>query len=551
MYYRSVRQKIVMLLGAISCLVIVAFSGLLGVLLWQMTESLYGRQAELVISLQRTVDQNGQVMSTMLNDYTLWDEMYTFAERVDSVYGVAGDKAIPEPDLLWAKDNIGTVLSAASKIDYVWVLNRSGDCIFQAQDDERDDRLFAPPFAAFAFNDVESKKGLHGFLRLDSGALLELRAMQIMHTSDLQRTGEFSGWLVFAREIDEDVITRLSETLGDQVSLQNSGWSAPRKHKLGAWQVEAGYALPAIAGQPPAGTLVIRKDFHDFYQLFLMFMGIYGLALVAVVLMLAMVYWCMGRWIISPLQAFSDALNSKSVEPLFKYIETHNEMGRLAHLIIEFFRQRQMLETEVNAKEQVVDSLSQANRELYESAHRDGLTGLSNRRCYDEYLLAVWERATLAHGMVAIILFDVDDFKRYNDTYGHPQGDACLKKLADIAQTVVQREGDLLARYGGEEFVVVLPNTSEDGAFALAQRIHDAIGDAHIPHQTSRAAPCVTVSMGVAALKANRTRNREVLLAKADLALYQAKANGRNRVEKASLLHPGQTVVDFKQPRRS
>ena len=174
--------------------------------------------------------------------------------------------------------------------------------------------------------------------------------------------------------------------------------------------------------------------------------------------------------------------------------------------------------------------LEQANQELSYLSSMDGLTGIANRRQFDQFLTQVWSLASRKKEPIALIMCDIDFFKAYNDHYGHLQGDECLKKVATALKESVKRQGDLVARYGGEEFVVVLPNTDEAGGELLAEALRANVEHLGIPHLFSSTAPMVTISLGVAFQYASPTTLPEHLIAAADQALYQAKQTGRNRL---------------------
>lgn len=167
---------------------------------------------------------------------------------------------------------------------------------------------------------------------------------------------------------------------------------------------------------------------------------------------------------------------------------------------------------------------------LQRLATKDGLTGIANRRCFDEALVAEWHRAQRDQTSLALLLVDVDHFKRYNDSYGHQKGDDCLKKVAGAMQEKIFRPADLLARYGGEEFVVLMPNTDLRGAHKVAERIQQYVHGLAIPHESSEINGLVSISVGVSATVPAPQLSAEQLLAAADSALYAAKHAGRNRV---------------------
>lgn len=163
-------------------------------------------------------------------------------------------------------------------------------------------------------------------------------------------------------------------------------------------------------------------------------------------------------------------------------------------------------------------------------ARFDQLTGLANRRHFDETLAGEWQRALRQRGEVALIIFDVDHFKHYNDHFGHPAGDTCLKRLAATARDLVHRPSDLVVRLGGEEFAVLLPQTPASGATAIADMLRMSIETLRLPHAPAAGQPFVTISVGVASLRPDSGLHFDDLVKAADAALYQAKAAGRNRV---------------------
>ncbi|HEV7815419.1 MAG TPA: sensor domain-containing diguanylate cyclase [Janthinobacterium sp.] len=164
---------------------------------------------------------------------------------------------------------------------------------------------------------------------------------------------------------------------------------------------------------------------------------------------------------------------------------------------------------------------------LQQLATRDGLTGLANRRCFDDTLQAEWQRALRQQQALSLLMVDVDNFKQYNDAFGHIGGDECLQRVAGAVASEM-RTNDLVARYGGEEFAVILPNQSLKGAAIVAERIRCRIEQLHLPNQGG--ARFITVSIGAAtALPAPETDPSQ-LVATADAALYRAKHMGRNRI---------------------
>lgn len=177
----------------------------------------------------------------------------------------------------------------------------------------------------------------------------------------------------------------------------------------------------------------------------------------------------------------------------------------------------------------LTDELIQANQELHRMVAIDGLTGIPNRRHFEERYKEEWRRAVRDGIPLAVIMIDIDYFKKYNDFYGHIAGDNCLKQVAQVLSDTISRAGDLVARCGGEEFVVLLPNTDSVGAVVVAEALRSAVNRLALAHCGS-SSQLLSISLGVAAGLPQQGDNSAELLKKADRALYQAKAAGRNNV---------------------
>jgi diguanylate cyclase (GGDEF)-like protein/PAS domain S-box-containing protein len=186
---------------------------------------------------------------------------------------------------------------------------------------------------------------------------------------------------------------------------------------------------------------------------------------------------------------------------------------------------------DITRRKHFEEELEKAKLELEQLATTDALTGLANRRVFDETLQREWFRAQREEEPISLILCDIDYFKLYNDRYGHLGGDDCLRKVSACIKRSAVRKSDLMARYGGEEFVGILPNTNSKGAYHLAEKIRSTINEMRLEHVSSKVADFVTLSLGVAtAIPFKDDGGIQGLIKAADDALYASKEGGRNRV---------------------
>ncbi|WP_250654957.1 GGDEF domain-containing protein [Alkalimarinus coralli] len=179
---------------------------------------------------------------------------------------------------------------------------------------------------------------------------------------------------------------------------------------------------------------------------------------------------------------------------------------------------------------EVSEELEVANVELKRLADVDGLTGLANRRYMDRFLSHEVARCSRSNEPLTVIMCDIDEFKLYNDFYGHLKGDDCIKMIANTLMSSLKRATDLAARFGGEEFALILPNTTEQDANKLAEQVRESVEELNIMHEKSSVQNYITLSMGVYNAIPTKMLRSEDYLGLADKALYHAKQTGRNRV---------------------
>ena len=225
--------------------------------------------------------------------------------------------------------------------------------------------------------------------------------------------------------------------------------------------------------------------------------------------------------------------NAKLYEQIEKYTDTLED--KVTERTQELEIKNRQLEQEIQKRKVIEKALQEVNQKLELLVNVDSLTGISNRRHFDNYLSREWRRLKREQKPLSLILCDVDHFKLYNDTYGHLQGDNCLRQIAQTMAQVINRPADLVARYGGEEFAVILPNTDLSGAHEVAKKLQRLIKDLKLRHKSSLTGQFATISIGISSQiphqdQSLQDQSLEDLIITADQALYAAKAQGRDRI---------------------
>ncbi len=224
----------------------------------------------------------------------------------------------------------------------------------------------------------------------------------------------------------------------------------------------------------------------------------------------------------------SDAFELEATDYLVKFPDKLEVIARIRAHTRGFLAQQQRDEA-YRVLRELKKELEIKNAELERLSSLDGLTGIANRRIFDEFIDNEWSRAARDNAPISLILIDIDHFKTYNDNYGHQGGDDCLRKVAQSLASKVNRSSDLVARYGGEEFVVVMPGTDIQGATSVAAALNKGVDEMNVPHEYSSTSDHVTISLGVATMVPSSEVQPKTLIVKADEALYEAKESGRNQ----------------------
>lgn len=376
-----------------------------------------------------------------------------------------------------------------------------------------------------------------GAIRTDAGPLF-FATTEILRTDG---SGPAQGFLIMGRFVSDDLVqtlqhqTQLAFRIGppgpdttlrcDILPRENArpdSLSVLLFHDPSPGEACTAYA--DISGEPlfrisyTIPRTITRKGLENFRYAS-------GLIAASGALLIMLLYHLLERAILTPLRVLTDhAAEVAHKKDFSRRLKQHrnDEIGSLS-------RSFDQLMISLGEHE---EKLRNANNQLTRLSMLDALTGIANRRKFDETLAHEWRRAMRYQRPISLILLDVDHFKLYNDEFGHPRGDQCLKRIADTLGHCLRRSSDLLARYGGEEFAVIMPDTGPESARQTAEMLRQAVYDLHLPHAPAAPAPGVTISLGSGTVIPGMDPDSggvARLLALADQALYQSKAMGRNR----------------------
>jgi diguanylate cyclase (GGDEF)-like protein len=358
------------------------------------------------------------------------------------------------------------------------------------------------------------KTGGIAFIAQQDGTLLASSTPESLYYADA------TGFGLISMSKSDNLYIRAAGHLIDQNQVR--GEQKIMMGDEGYWLDWRSYQLP----NGPKLTMVVllpEKQFNA--PLEQMLHQLIYLGVVVLVMSLLMVLWVSG-WVASPLLALSQwasELAQANWHTKPPQISPICEVRILSHSLSDM----------ANNLQSITQDLEQANAQLLNLSHTDGLTGIANRRYFDEVLAREWDRAKRSQRPISLIMLDVDWFKLFNDHYGHQAGDDCLKAIAQVLKTYVQRANELPARYGGEEFVVILAETDIKQAAAVAESLRAKVEALAIAHQHSPLAR-VTISLGVACVIPDMDTDAVALIKRADDALYKAKEKGRNQVQRAT-----------------
>ena len=481
------------------------------------------------------IDREVFHLDRLCHDWAVWDDSSAFMDEQSETF-IASN--LNQETL--SADHLNLLLFCRIDGTIVWGsgMHHSGPLAFSFLETKQ----LPEDHPLLAISAKNNSKSLSGIIDTPFGPLM-FSTQTILHSDG---SGPDKGFLVMGRLLDQSTLQTLKEQtripfdirypLPEDALLCGSidQRFTVRKERLSFLEFNNGKFIKSCAGYPDiAGKPIFGIQYlfpREITRKGITSMG-YAAALVIAsgLIIIIILNLILQRVILRPVQRLTDhALAIVQAKDFSSRInmKRKDEIGKLGH----------SLDTMVQTIDEQTRELQLANEQLIILTVQDGLTGIANRRMFDNYLNKEWRRAMREQCTLSLILLDVDFFKKYNDTYGHQQGDRCLIAVAESMQKYIRRPADLAARYGGEEFAIILPNTHEEGALLIAERVREGIQALEILHRASEVSPHVSVSLGVATIipqVEQKNQSLDTFVEMADRALYQAKRRGRNRTVQA------------------
>lgn len=513
--HSSLRNRFLLSLCAVLCLALLALVAIarfqIMPILLEDEEQYAGGELDRV---ERAIGSELNHMRRLVEDWAFWDDTYDFVlgERPEYVDSNLYESTLETLDL-----DLMIFLDAHNQPS--WVVGYDDDGEFTSCPGTASPCDWANTYIDFLPARLASENAEPQTWLL---AKPELAMVAMSGVYQSREESPSAGWLLMVRPLSAPWVDQLRDTTGIDLNLtsiaHDNDMASDSLERISANRMAASRAVEAMPDdqQVRIDTLLPRQRYQASLETFRF--ALYWTIGVLVVTLLV-VLWLLERMVLAPLRQFSSFTQRMHLEatppPMPASLLTRrDEIGTLA----QEFRN-------------LIDHQQQQSALLLELSQHDSLTGLANRRLFDERLEKAMHMAQASGHEVSALMIDIDHFKLYNDHYGHHAGDECLIALAECMSRHLGRHDYLVARTGGEEFSVLLPDTSLEAAIDHGEALRLAIQERALPHATSPTAACVTVSIGVASCHPSALSDRIALMQAADRALYRAKDSGRNRVK--------------------
>jgi len=476
---------------------------------------------------ENTINRELLYLDQLLTDWCQWDDTYNFTYDKNSDYI---DSNLQDDTFYSASLNLLYIFNNDQELIWGEVFDLENE--ENITDDYFTDRYIHSDeiiFTTEEMNRENPEELVHkGFRNTDHG--LFLISSRPIVKSDF--SGSPAGTMVMGRLVDRIFIQNLEELTQNKFNIYTEG----QEHVLSEIQMDSGSShirkekdsliahkeLMDITGNPGLllETITDRSISRYGSRSVSLFSTITIVSIIIITLFLILIF---------------ELVITKPILKITNHLEKIEQSGN-TELSLDYQRRDEIgtlslgIDTFVNEIHNQKKVLTDLNDKLTEQASTDALTGLFNRHVLDTEVTLLWKTLSRTRTQISAILIDIDYFKKYNDTYGHQEGDRCLQKVSELIIKSLQRTTDKVIRFGGEEFLVVLPTTEKEGSMLVAEKIRSNIVEEKINHKASEISSYLTISAGVSTMVPGFANNLDELIKQADQALYDSKENGRDRI---------------------
>lgn len=508
---RSLRFRFFAALGG---LLVCAIAALAAISAWVIFPALQAEERATVKReldrVERSFELDQQQLHAQVRDWAHWDDTYKFVKGEYSRYADVNFSQEMFEDMRY---QLMAFFTSSAEVYFLAGINPATDAYHACNTPDGDCAWMAPW--------VNNMQAAIAENRADQNSVYAAPLTAMMASSPILRTdksGVSTGWLFKTRILDDEWLSFMEDYTGLPITLSLSNDVAPHNDtfSFSGNTVYAERYFPTFGSLSPlslgVGIALNRTHYLTSLTTFrYVLLWTAGL----MVMVIALVLLLLEKIVLKPLRLltqFTQQVNMAEADT-HGLTKRNDEIGLLSRTFQEQFTCQQQL-----------------NAELLNLSTHDALTGLANRRLFDQRLDITFSDATSRSAPLAVMMLDIDHFKLYNDHYGHQRGDECLQQVASAFNTVSTSHGFLIARTGGEEFSVILPGASLALAKEIGEQLKRAVDNLQVPHATSPVQPHVTVSVGIAMLQDDHDQTPGEVMSSADQALYLAKAAGRHQV---------------------
>ncbi|KPQ24942.1 MAG: two-component system, cell cycle response regulator [Halomonas sp. HL-48] len=506
---RSLRFRFFAALGG---LLVCAIAALAGLSAWVIFPTLQAEERMMVKReldrVERSFERDQQQLFAQVRDWAHWDDTYQF---VQGDYPRYQDVNFSQEMFEDMRYQLMAFFNTDGEVRFLAGISpATGD--YQTCTALVDECAWMAPWVNNMQAAIDDDSVSQTAIYADQTPVL-VAATPILRTDS---SGPPAGWLFKARTLDDEWQAFLEDYTGLPISLELVNQPTPPSDDL-SFSGNSVYAeryFPILSSVGPQSLGVgIELNRTSYLTSLTTFRYVLLWTAGLMILVIGLVLLLLEKMVLRPLRMltqFTQHLTMHEAD-VHGLTQRNDEIGILSRAFQEQFTCQQRL-----------------NDDLLKLSTHDPLTGLPNRRLFDQHLDTAFSEA--GADSLAVMMLDIDHFKLYNDHYGHPEGDVCLQRLADVMHSVAQSRGFFIARTGGEEFCAILPQVSPESAKAIGEQLSAAVDDLHIPHTTSPVKPFVTISAGIAMLQDPDSQSPSAVVSCADQALYQAKEAGRHQV---------------------